>query len=182
MRSTPVPGYPWPEVTVYRQVRASPEEVMALYADFEGQARYLPELVTSRVVERVGPATLHVFYEYEVTGPNERYTVAVTVARLEAGLEARWELLAARYARRLSGHLRVRPHAGGALIEYASRVDPGTLGATLGSPASVVRSLQNTVQALAGEIERRRAVEPEAVGDLVRRLAAMLDGAMGDKK
>ena len=174
VRSGPAPGYPWPEVTVYRRARASPEEVMALYADFEGQTRYLPGLVASRIVTRVGPAALHVAYEYEVTGPNERYTVAMHLARLGPDFEARWEMLTARYARRLSGHLRVRPHADGALIEYTSRVDPGTLGAALGSPQSVARSLQDTVQALAAEIERRRATEPGELAHLVRALAAML--------
>ena len=39
---------------------------------------------------RLGPREraneFHVFYEYEVTGPNERYTVTVMVARVPRGL------------------------------------------------------------------------------------------------
>lgn len=174
----PVKGYPWPEVTVYRRVAASPEDVMAVYTDFEGQVRYLPELVTSRVVARLAPGTFQVFYEYEVSGPNERYTVAVAVARLAAGLEATWNLLSARYARRLSGRLHVEPFGTGALITYSSRVDPGTLGIHLGSPASVSRRLLATTEALAGEVERLRLREPETLAGLRQRLGVMLQGVV----
>lgn len=161
---------------MYRRVAASPEDVMAVYADFEGQVRYLPELVTSRVVARLAPGTFQVFYEYEVSGPNERYTVTVAVARVAKGLEATWDLLSARYARRLSGAIRVEPLGAGALITYSSRVDPGPLGVHLGSPASVSRRLRDTVEALTSEVERLRAREPETLAGLRRRLGGMVQG------
>jgi hypothetical protein len=106
VRTRAVEGFPWPEVTVYARVAAAPAEVMAVYADFDAQATFLPEMVQSRIVERDGPTAWRVFYEYEVAGPNERYTVAVRLSRVAGGYHATWNLITARYARRLGGEMR----------------------------------------------------------------------------
>lgn len=168
------PGCPWPEVVAYRRARATPTAVMAVYADFERQAEYVPEMVMSRVVGR-DANVFRVSYEYEVTGPNERYTVIVTVERADEGWRARWTLISARYARRLEGALTVLPYADGSLRVYASRVDPGTLGVALGTPASVVTRLRRTTEALAAHVERLAATRPATVARLIEALGAMAD-------
>jgi hypothetical protein len=176
VRTRAVEGFPWPEVTVYARVAAAPAEVMAVYADFDAQATFLPEMVQSRIVERDGPTAWRVFYEYEVAGPNERYTVAVRLGRVAGGYQATWNLITARYARRLGGEMRVVENGDGSLVRYVSRVDPGTLGVTLGSPESVERRLRVTVQALARHVERLRTERPDALTALVRTLRLAMDG------
>jgi hypothetical protein len=174
-RTREVEGYPWPQVTVYRRVAASPEEVAAVYADFESQAGYLPNLVESRVVRRLARNAFHVFYEYEVTGPNERYTVAVRVLRVPGGFRVTWDLVSARYARRLRGQMRVEAFDSGALVEYTNLVDPGFFGVRLGSSETTARQLGETAQALATHVERLRVEEPEKLRALTRALSAVLD-------
>ena len=174
VKTRPVEGYPWPEVTVYGQIAASAAEVMAVYADFEGQAGYLPGLVESRIVKRLSPSSFHVSYEYEVAGPNERYTVLAEVSRSSGGFRTTWELVRARYARRLSGQVRVEASGSGALVEYTSRVDPGFFGVSLGSPETTVKQLRETVQALGARVERLRVQQPEKLGELTRALKFML--------
>ena len=174
VKTQPMEDYPWPEVTVYRRVAASPEEVMAVYADFEGQAAYLPKLVESRIVKRLSRSSFQVFYEYEVTGPNELYTVVAEVSRSPRGFRVVWELVTARYARRLSGQMRVEAHGAGTLIEYTNRVDPGFLGGRLGSPETTARQLRDTAEALASHVDRLRAEQPEKLGALIHALKAML--------
>lgn len=175
VKTAPVPDFPWPEVTVYRRIAAAPAQVMAVYVDFESQATYMPGVVESRVVKREGPDVFKVLYEYEVTGPNEHYTVAVTIGRAARGFQATWSLLAARYARRLSGCLIVESADGGALVAYTSRVDPGSLGVTFGTPESVSRRLEATVEALAARVERLAAEQPAYLADLVGGLASIVD-------
>lgn len=174
VKTREVEGYPWPEAMVYARVAASPEEVMAVYADFAGQAGYLPKLVESRSVKRLSPSLFHVSYEYEVTGPNERYTVLTDVSRAPGGFRATWELVKARYARRLSGQMRVEASGAGALVEYTNRVDPGFFGTTLGSPDTTVRQLRETVQALGVRVERLRVEQPDRLGELTRAFRSML--------
>lgn len=168
-----VPGYPWPEVVAYRRPTAPPAAVMAVWADFGAQVEWVPALVESRVLARETANAVRVFYEYEVAGPNERYTVVVRVMRDGDAWHARWTLVTARYARRLEGALLVLPRGEGSLLVYSSRVDPGTLGATFGSPASVARSLAGTADALAARTERLAATEPARLTRLVDGLAAL---------
>lgn len=174
VKTRAAPDYPWPEVRAYRRVSATPEEVTAVYADFESQAGYLPGLVESRIVRQLARNSFHVAYEYEVTGPNERYTVLATVNRAPGGYRVTWELVMARYARRLSGELRVEAFGSGALVEYTNRVDPGFFGVRLGSPKTTVRQLRETVQALAAHVERLRAGQPELLTTRVHALRSML--------
>jgi hypothetical protein len=147
---------------------------MAVYADFGGQSSWVPELVASRVLAREAPNAFRVFYEYEVAGPNERYTVIVTVARERDGWQARWTLVSARYARKLEGALLVVPRGEGSLLTYSSRVDPGTLGVAFGTPASVATRLVQTTEALAARAERLATTEPERLASLVAALNALI--------
>lgn len=174
VKTRAVEGYRWPEVTVYRLVSAPPEEVMAVYADFKNQADYLPNLVESHVVEQLSRNSFHVSYEYEVTGPNERYTVLVAVSRTPSGFQVTWDLVKARYARRLSGQMRVAPSDLGTLIEYTNHVDPGFLGSRFGSPETTVRLLRETVRALATHVEWIRVEHPEELTVLVEALHSMV--------
>lgn len=174
VKTCQVDGYPWPQVTVYRWVAASPEEVVAVYTDFDSQAGYLPRLAESRVVERLSRNSFHVSYEYEVTGPNERYTVLAVVSRSPGGYRVTWDLITARYARRLSGQLRVEAQAAGALIQYSNVVDPGFFGVRLGSPERTISQLRETVHALAAHVVRLRAEQQEKLRVLTLALKSML--------
>lgn len=66
VRARVVPEFPWPETTTYRAIRATPAEVLAVWADFASQAQWVPELVASRVLAREAANAFRVFYEYEV--------------------------------------------------------------------------------------------------------------------
>jgi len=170
MRTRAVADFPWPETTAYRAIRATPAEVLAVYADFASQSRWVPDLVASRVLAREAPNAFRVSYEYEVAGPNERYSVSVTVGRRGSTYDARWRLIEARYARRLTGELVVQPRGAGALAAYTSRVDPGRLGVAFGTPESVARRLSETAEALANRVERMKTAEPAALSALVETL------------
>lgn len=115
---------------------------------------------------------LRVDYEYDTIGPNERYTVQVRVRRDGSAWEAAWELVEARYARRLGGRLRTEPHPAGTLMTYVNRVDPGALGVALGSPASTAERLEATLDALARRVTRLRAAPP-ALAPVLERLGAL---------
>jgi len=169
-----VPGYPWPETTVRRRVRATAEQVMAVYADFDDQARYLPDLVQCRVERRLAPNRLQVFFEYKAPLLNERYTSDVAITRTATGFQMTSDLNQARYARRLENDLRVDALGSEALIASTNRIDPGSLGATFGSPSMVTQRLVATVQAIAAHVERLRSSDPAALGRLIAQLNQML--------
>jgi len=63
VRTRSIGGFPWPDITVYARVAASPAEVMAVYADFDAHASFLPEMVHRWIVGRHRPTVWRVFYE-----------------------------------------------------------------------------------------------------------------------
>jgi len=168
VRERTVDGWPWPEIVVYRRSAAPAAAIMAVYADFEAQSSFIPGIVTSRVLGHDSANATRVFYESEVTGPNEQYTVVTTVTNEGNAWLARWTLVSARYARRLEGSLRVVPRGTGSLVVYSSLVDPGRVAATVGTPATVATRLTQTAEALTARTERLATAEP-------KRLAALVD-------
>ena len=174
VRQRVVDGYPWPEVLTSRRSSAPPAAVMAVYADFAAQSSWVPALVESRVLARDAPNVFRVFYESAVAGPNERYTVTVSLTRQGDEWAARWMLVTARYARRLEGGLRVTPRDEGSLIEYSTVVDPGTLGVAFGTPETVATRLAGTTDALAARTERLAKSDPRALAALVTALMDIL--------
>ena len=170
-------GFPWPEIVTYRRSAATPAAVMAVWVDFAAQSSWVPELVTSRVVARESTNVFRVFYEYEVTGPNEKYTVLTTVVRERDGWQARWRLVSARYARRLRGSLRVVPRGEGSLVIYTTAVDPGMLGIAFGTPETVATKLAATTEALARRAEHLAGNDPQRMADLVDALTAIVGPA-----
>jgi hypothetical protein len=167
-------GYAWPEIVVYRRSTASPTALMAIYADFDAQSSWVPDLVSSRAVSRDAPNVTRVFYEYETAGPNERYTLSVTVTRDGDGWRAGWALVSARYTRRLEGSVRVVPRGEGSLVIYTNLIDPGPLGVTFGTPATVGNRIARTAEALTKRTEHFVATEPARLAALVEALNGMV--------
>jgi hypothetical protein len=165
-----VAGWPWPEVVAYRRSSAQPTAIMAVYADFAAQSSYMPGLVASRVVSRDTPYVARVLYEYDVTGPNEQQLVVATITRDGDTWELRRTLVRARYVRRLEGTLRIVPHGGASLVIHSSLVDPGPLGTSFGTLATVATALTRATDALVARTERMAATEPGRLATLISAL------------
>jgi hypothetical protein len=101
-------------------------------------------------------------------------TVVTTLTRERDAWVAQWTLVSARYARRIEGSLRVAPRAGGSLVTYTQVVDPGALGATFGSPATLAAKVVATVEALTARTERLAVSEPQQLASLVATLTALV--------
>lgn len=172
MHERAVSGWAWPEATAYRRSTAPPVAIVAVYTDFESQASYIPGIVASRVVAREAPNVAQVFFEYDVPGPNEQYTVIKTVTRDGEEWQVQWKLVRARYARRLQGTLRVVPRGAGSLLVDANLVDPGMLAVGFGSPATVATGLRKTVEALTARTERMATTDPTRLAALVEAVNA----------
>jgi len=160
---------------VRQRVRATADDVMAVYVDFDSQSRYVPNLLQCRIARRLAANRFEVFYEYRAPMLNERYTADVTIARTATGYRMTSGLIQARYTRRLDGDLRVEALGPESLVVYTNRIDPGRLGATFSSPATVADRMVASMRANAAEVERMRSEDPEALSRLVRQLSQMLE-------
>jgi len=157
-----IEGAAWPEVSIYRKVKATPQGVTELFLDYEHANTFIANL-KSAVVEN----------EPDANTKDVRYTVKLPVLftisylvrnryeKTPEGYTVHWNLLESIFAKSAVGRLRVEPHGDLAVICYANHVEPATkLVAGLRSLA--IKEASKTVDAIVKEAERRHTTAGSA--------------------
>lgn len=185
-----VPDSPWPRVIVYRFIDATPEEAVAVFADYARHASYMPNLAYSRV-HVIDDTTADVDYQLRVPLlPDERYTVRDRLRRYTVpGMQAEsatsyqvtWSLVRASSTRAADGDARFEPCASrrlarrGTLLIHRNLVVPGFRLASLGFiRARAIAQARATADAIAAEVERERNQDAALLGREVAALRAAL--------
>ncbi len=156
VKSTDVPGAPWPELSLYRVVNAPPSVVADLFTDYAAAPSYTPGLLNAQVIATNPDGTKDV--RYTVKAPviqKTSYTVRNTYLRSGPDFTVSWKLLKSPLAKQSDGSLRIEPYDGDrTLLCYTNLCVPITnLVAGLKNQALI--EAKNTVLALATEAERR---------------------------
>jgi hypothetical protein len=177
------PESPWPAVTVFAYIGATPEEAAAVFTDYERHSTYIPSVKRSRVSRVIDATTADV--DYLVDLPivrDEEYTVRDHISADAAGsIRVDWTLLRATSTKATVGHARFSPYSNGrtghagTLIEYHNVVTPGSRLAGLGFIRSrAIRQVEETVRAIARQAEtdlRRQGALDDRVAALRAALA-----------
>ena len=149
------PGATWPEVRIYRKVKATPEGVTALFLDYENANSFIDNL-KSAVVEN----------EPDANTKDVRYTVKLPVIftisylvrnryeKTPEGYTVHCNLLEALFAKSAVGSLRVEQHGDITVICYTNHVEPATR-LVAGLRGHAIKEASNTVDAIVAEAERR---------------------------
>jgi len=159
----PVDGNPWPRARIYRIVRASPEEVTAVFFDYDGATSFVPSLLQSNITHRIDAKTMDVDYKVDVPIlPDESYTCRNSLRPIDEGAyRIDWKLLKATTTRASVGCLRVEPYKDRAILCYENFVTPGSKMAGL-LVNQAIDQMRETVRALALQVEKsstKRTVE-----------------------
>lgn len=150
-------GAIWPEVRIYRKVKASPEVVTDLFLDYEHANTFISNLESAIVENTPDPNTRDV--RYKVRLPvifSISYLVRNSYEKTPEGYIVRWHLLEPPFAAKSAvGSLRVEPHGDGAVICYKNHVEPSTK-LIAGLRGHAVKEASKTVTAIVAEAERRQ--------------------------
>jgi hypothetical protein len=170
-----IEGKPWPRVKVYRTVDASPEEVAAVFCDYENAKAYVPNLLKSTISKRPAACTVEIDYGIDIPIlPDEFYTTRNTLRRTAPdSYRIDWKLLRAVQTKDSVGSLRAEPFAGKALICYENLVTPGSSMAGL-LKGKALQQMNETVDAIAARVESQRKSNPEDLRREVEALRASL--------
>lgn len=149
------PGATWPEVRIYRTVKATPEGVTALFLDYENADSFIGNLKSAAVEHEPDANTKDV--RYTVRLPvifTISYLVRNRYEKTPGGYTVHWNLLESLFAKSAVGKLRVEPHGDTAVICYANHVEPAT-SLVAGLRGHAIKEASNTVDAIVAEAERR---------------------------
>ncbi|MEX1044764.1 MAG: hypothetical protein WEC73_01440 [Chthoniobacterales bacterium] len=152
------PGAIWPEVRIYRKVKATPEGVTDLFLDYENADSFIHNLDSAVVEKQPDGNTKDV--RYTVRLPvlfTISYLVRNRYEKTPGGYTVHWNLLESFFAKSAVGNLRVEPHGETAIICYANHVEPATK-LVAGLRGQALKEASNTVDAIVKEAERRHAV------------------------
>ena len=167
-----VAGKPWPRVRVYQLVRATPEEVAAVFFDYNNSKTFVPDLLHSKISKRISPSVLEVDYEVDVPIlADEAYTARNELeATAGGGFKVSWKLLRALQTKDATGHLRIEPRGEGeSIICYTNLVTPSSGMAGILETLAIAR-MEKTVESMVRQVQNQKANHPK---DLARQVAAL---------
>ena len=151
------PGAIWPEVRIYRKVKATPEGVTKLFLDYENAGSFIDNLESAVVEKEPDSNTKDVRYTVKLPVLfTISYLVRNRYEKTPEGYTVHWNLLESLFAKSAVGKLRVEPHGDMAVICYANHVEPATR-LVAGLRGQAMKEASNTVDAIVKEAERRHA-------------------------
>ena len=171
-----VEGKPWPRVKLYQKVRATPEEVAAVFFDYREAKGYIPKVFKSNISNRPSPCVLDVDYGIDIPlfFPDEFYTARNSLtADGDGSYCVSWVLLRAIQTKASEGSLRIEGFQDGAAIRYTNLATPGSAIAPL-LKLLAVEQLKDTVHAIVRQVEKQKRENPEALKQEVSSLQEAL--------
>jgi hypothetical protein len=170
-----VEGNAWPRVKVYRSIEADPEQVAAVFFDFEGAKSFVPNVFKSEISNRISPCIMEVDYGLDVPiFPDEFYTVRNSLRSVdENSYRFDWKLVRAVMTKDSVGSFRVEPWEGKSLVCYQNMVTPSSNIAVL-LRSRAIEQMKETTKALAAHIEKERGTNPVGLKKQISTLRAAL--------
>lgn len=155
-----VEGAPWPRLSLYQVVDASPDVVWNLFTDYESASVYTPNLIEADVVSTEPDGSKVVKYTVKVPVLGHiSYTVRNSYKQTKSFSEVKWTLLQSPLAKSSDGSLRIEPYGDGeTLMCYTNLVVPITNLVT-GLRGQALKEAKKTVKAIQGEAERRAGLK-----------------------
>jgi len=170
-----IPGKPWPRVRIYKRIKATPEEVAAVFFDYDQAKTYIPDVLESKISKKIAPCVVEV--DYEVNVPilsDEAYTALNEMKALGESYQVSWTLLRALQTKAAEGNLLIEPFENGSsVIRYTNLVTPSSGMAKILKGPALFR-MQKTVLAIGEKVEKQKSSHPLQLAAQVARLREAL--------
>jgi hypothetical protein len=153
--SREIPKEPWPELTLFRVVDASPKAVFDLFNDYESAPSYTPGMTKAEVIGQPERSAKDVRYTVKVPVLGSiSYVVRNFYSSAGETYEVRWELVESPMASASNGALTIEPFDGKTLLRYRNHVTPSVpMAGVLKGQAR--KEAETTIESIGREAERR---------------------------
>lgn len=176
VKTLDVPGASWPRVTVYQYVKATPEEVMGVFTDYERASSYMRGLTKSKISKHIDARTVEI--DYVLALPfvaDEWYTVRDTLSDYDDGAsyQVAWTLVKAYSTRSSEGSMKVEALGSGSILAYDNFVVSNRAGSGFMYKKAIAR-VKDSVRDIQREVERVKEKDPAYLSTRVKALAESL--------
>jgi len=176
-----ISGKPWPRVRIYKRIKATPEEVAAVFFDYDQARTFIPDVLESKISKKITASVMEVDYAVEVPIlSDEVYTARNEMKALGEGYQASWTLLRALQTKAAEGNMLIEPFENDtSVIRYTNLVTPSSgMSKILKFPA--LSRMQKTVLAIGQKVEQQKSKNPAELAAQVARLREALDSPAGE--
>jgi hypothetical protein len=176
--TTDVRSMPWPRITLYQLVKATPDETMAVGLDFESKPPYTPGLKSSKILRWTDAASPVVQYVMDIPMFSDETVVHQFHISLygekKDSYRLEWKLLKGGRTKQSDGVMRAEPYGSETIVGFTGFVHPDMPFA--GAFKGVARN--QTLEQTTGFIKQ---VEKEHLeqGEVLRREMEVLKKAVG---
>ncbi|MFV0416739.1 MAG: hypothetical protein ACK5NG_10280 [Chthoniobacterales bacterium] len=176
MREEEVPGHPWPIISVFAWTPTSPEEIFAVFSDYNSAKDFIPNLLKSKISKQHSPTKVEV--DYCIAVPilaDENYTCQNTLhpKQSDGRIQVSWSLVRATKIKTSEGFFTAKPYQGGSLVLYSNLTNPGSVAA--GLLKSFARSqLRDCVRSILDKVQQEKKENPSLLQEKVREFNARL--------
>lgn len=151
---------PWPEITYYAVIDSTPLESIGLFAAYDIQKDYVPNIIKSTVSKNVSPTDVVTDYEMHLPFPlkNARYSHGARLYRFSDDYALGWYMVESTSSEEVRGNAYFAPYNGKTLFRYKSYVKPKSM---LGSfvKNAMLKDVNATIIAIRNFIEKNKREE-----------------------
>ena len=129
VRTKDIPGSAWPEITYYALINATPLESVGLFAAYDIQKDYTPNLLKSTPVKHVSPTDVQTEYELHIPFPlsNARYIHGARIFKHADDYEVQWYMVESSSSEDVHGGAYFQNYNGKTLLRYRTYVKPKSI-------------------------------------------------------
>jgi hypothetical protein len=157
-------GYVWPEVTILTVLNHSPLDNMNVFLDFDAHKTYVPDMLESKIVKKVSPQQMQVYFEMEMPWPVKKtshVTNNVVSNHSDGSYTLTWNLVKADMLKATDGSMTFYPYEGKTLLKYVSLIVPNSSLAGMFKDrvaSDVEKSVQKITRHLTKTLNKRDAL------------------------
>lgn len=126
LKTRELPESVWPEITYYAIVEATPLEAAGVFAAYDAQKDYVPNVIKSTVVKHVTATDVLTDYELHMPFPipNAKYIHGAKIFKHKNDYEVQWYMVESSSAEEVKGSVYFQSYEGKTLMRYRSYVKP----------------------------------------------------------
>lgn len=129
VKTEDVQGSAWPEITYYALVDSTPLESIGLFAAYDIQKDYIPNVIVSTVTKQNSPTDVITDYELHLPFPlsNARYTHGARLYKFGEDYAVDWYMVKSTSSDDVKGNAYFTPYNGKTLFRYRSYIKPKSI-------------------------------------------------------
>ncbi|MEA9357867.1 hypothetical protein SHI21_16675 [Bacteriovorax sp. PP10] len=177
LKTRELPGSVWPEITYYAIVGVSPLEAAGVFAAYDAQKDYVPNVIKSTPVKHLTATEVLTDYELHMPFPisNAHYIHGAKLFKHKNDYEVQWYMLESSSAEDVKGSVYFQFYEGKTLMRYRSYVKPkSVLGSLVKS--RMLKDVLLSITAIRNFMEKSKRENPVFVSKYSEFIIRALNG------